>query len=268
MVIEKQFSAQRMSRLFDIQSKVAIVTGASSGIGESIAREFAAAGAKVIVSGIDDAGCHRVVDDLLKQGADATAIRCDVSVPHDLNNLIESTNCLYGPVDILVCNAGVAPHFGPIASATDADYSLTMEVNLRSVLRLTTLAIPGMAARGSGSVIIVSSIAGLRGNKALGLYGLSKAASAELARNLAVEWGPSGVRINTISPGVIETDFAKAISDDPERAAARKNLTPLRRFGTTHDVAGAAVFLASDAASFITGHNLIVDGGTTISDGS
>lgn len=259
-------SPQAPHSLFDLAGRVAIVTGASSGIGESIARELASFGAKIAVSGIDDAGCRRVADDLIAQGAEVITVRCDVSVAEDLAHLVETTTSQLGPVDILVCNAGVAPHFGPIGSASDAQYELTMSINLRSVLKLTSLVIPDMALRGGGSVIIISSIAGVRGNKMLGLYGLSKAASAELARNLAVEWGPCNVRVNAISPGVIETAFAGPIAADPVRAEARKSVTPLRRFGQPRDVAGVAVFLASAAAGFITGQNLIVDGGTTISD--
>ncbi|MFM0478092.1 SDR family oxidoreductase [Paraburkholderia strydomiana] len=261
-------SSAMVPDLFDLRGKTAVVTGASSGIGEAIARELAAHGAKVVVSSIDLDLCNRVVHDLVAQGAEAVAIRCDVGKPEDLENVIESASASFGGIDILVCNAGVGPHFGPMAAATDAEYELTMAINLRSILRLTSLVIPGMAARGRGSVIIISSIAGLRGNKMLGLYGVSKAASAQLARNLAVEWGPQNVRVNTISPGVIETPFATAITADPLRSATRKGVTPLRRFGTPRDIAGVAVFLASDAANFVTGHNLVVDGGTIVSDGS
>lgn len=266
MTIEILSTRLPKSELFDLKGRVVIVTGASSGIGESIAREMASFGARVAVSGIDDEGCRRVAADLVAQGAEAIAVRCDVGVNEDLFQLVETTKSLLGSVDVLVCNAGIAPHFGPIGTATEAQYDSTMGVNLRSVLKLTSLVIPEMAARGGGAVIIISSIAGLRGNKMLGLYGLSKAASAELARNLAVEWGPFNVRVNTISPGVIETAFASPIAADPVRSEARKNVTPLKRFGKPRDIAGVAVFLASDAADFITGHNLVVDGGTTISD--
>ncbi|PRH45571.1 SDR family NAD(P)-dependent oxidoreductase [Burkholderia multivorans] len=254
------------SDLFDLTGKVALVTGASSGIGKAIATEMAAAGARVMLAGLDGEGCERVAHELTRGGAQTQAFQCDVTDAPRLASLVEAVEQKWGAIDVLVCNAGVAPHFGPIASATDEHYELTMNVNLRSVLKLTSLVLPGMADRRSGSVIIMSSIAGLRGNRMLGLYGLSKAGSAELARNLAVEWGPFNVRVNAISPGVIETAFAAPIASDASRAAARKISTPLRRFGAPRDVAGAAVFLASEAAAFVTGHNLVVDGGTTIGD--
>jgi NAD(P)-dependent dehydrogenase (short-subunit alcohol dehydrogenase family) len=157
---------------------------------------------------------------------------------------------------------------GPISSSSDADWSLTMTVNLRSVLWLTNLVIPQMAERRDGTVIITSSIAGVRGNKAIGLYGLSKAANAQLARNLAVEWGPSNVRVNAISPGVIRTEFARPMLDNERVMERRLSLTPLRRVGTPQEVAGVAVMLASAAGAFMTGQNVIVDGGTTIGDGN
>ncbi|MEZ0242569.1 MAG: SDR family NAD(P)-dependent oxidoreductase, partial [Sphingomonas sp.] len=174
----------------------------------------------------------------------------------------------FGGIDILVCNAGAAPHFGPIGSASEAEYDFTMDINLRHALRLTSLAAPVMAERAGGSIILTSSLSGLRGNKAIGLYGLSKAALAQLARNLAVEWGPSNIRANAISPGLIATQFASGIADNPEVLARRLQLTPLRRMGEASEVAGAALFLASPAGAFVTGHNLVIDGGTLITDGN
>jgi len=167
-----------------------------------------------------------------------------------------------------VCNAGVAPHAGPIASATDADWDLTMTVNLRSALWLTSLVIPGMAQRRDGVVILTASLSSVRGNKGIGLYGLSKAGVAQLARNLAVEWGPANVRVNAISPGVIATEFARPLTDNETVLARRLALTPLRRVGEPAEIAGVAVMLAARAGAFITGQNLIVDGGTLISDGN
>jgi NAD(P)-dependent dehydrogenase (short-subunit alcohol dehydrogenase family) len=174
----------------------------------------------------------------------------------------------WGQIDVLVCNAGVAPHWGPIATSSSRDWDVTMAVNLRSVVRLTTLVIPGMALRRDGAVILTSSIAGLRGNRAVGLYALSKAAVAQLARNLAVEWGPSNVRVNAVSPGVINTEFARPLLDDPATTARRVALTPLRRVGEPREVAGIAVMLASAAGAFVTGQNIVVDGGTLVGDGS
>ncbi|MES2259954.1 MAG: SDR family oxidoreductase [Pseudomonadota bacterium] len=257
-----------MTAMFSLAGKVALVTGASRGIGRAIAREMAAAGASVLVSDIDIHGCGQVAQELRAGGAQAWALPCDVVDAAQLQALADATLERAGRIDILVCNAGVAPHAGPLVTASDADYMLTMEVNLRSNLRLCNMVIPQMAARRDGVVIIMSSIAGVRGNKAIGLYGLSKAANAQLARNLAVEWGPDNIRVNAISPGVIDTEFARPIAGDAERAAKRIALTPLRRFGTAREIAGVALFLASEAGQFVTGQNLVVDGGTTIGDGS
>jgi NAD(P)-dependent dehydrogenase (short-subunit alcohol dehydrogenase family) len=173
-----------------------------------------------------------------------------------------------GAVDVLVCNAGVQGHHGPMSAANDAQWQQVMDINLRAAVRLTSRLIPGMAQRGNGSVILMSSIAGLRGNRSIGLYGLSKAALAQLARNLAVEWGPQGVRVNAISPGLIRTPLAERLLADEDFMAHRLKATPLRRVGEPYEIAGVVVMLASRAGGFVTGQNLVVDGGTTISDGS
>ena len=255
-----------ISPMFDLAGKVAIVTGGSSGIGRATVIELARHGAKVAVAGIDLPGCEAVRDQLAAEGGEAMAVECDVGSPADLRRLVEQVGGRWGRIDILVCNAGIAPHAGPLVTASDDDYERTMEINLRSAMRLCNLVVPGMAERREGAVVIVSSIAGVRGNKALGLYGMSKAASAQLARNLAVEWGPNNVRANAVSPGVITTDFAKSMTDVPEIASVRLGKTPLRRFGRAEEVAAAIAFLAAPSGAFITGQNLIIDGGTTISD--
>jgi len=252
--------------MFDLSGKVVLITGASSGIGQATATQMARQGARVVVSGIDGPGCERVCNELLAQGGQAVSVPCDVSSVEQLDALVAAARQKWGRIDVLVCNAGIAPHAGPLASASDADYESTMEINLRSVMRLCNKVIPGMAEQGGGSIVIVSSIAGVRGNKALGLYGMSKAASAQLARNLAVEWGPQNVRVNAVSPGVITTDFARSLTDTPEIAAVRLGKTPLRRFGRAEEVAASIVFLSAPSGAFITGQNLIIDGGTTISD--
>lgn len=233
-----------------------------------MAEQMAAAGACVVVSSEDPRACTATEAELRAHGFDAIGLPCDVSSRPDVEALVRHTLELRGHIDTLVCNAGVAPHFGAISTASDEQWDLTLTVNLRSIVWLTSLVIPAMVERGGGSVIITSSISGVRGNKAIGLYGLSKAASAQLARNLAVEWGPKNVRVNAISPGLIETDFARPLLDDPEVLARRLSLTPLRRVGTPEEIAGVAIMLASRAGAFVTGQNLIVDGGTTISDGS
>lgn len=255
-----------ISPLFDLAGKVAIVTGASSGIGKATAFELARHGARVVVAGLDEGGCVAATDQLVAAGFQAMAVSCDVTQQAQLEALVQKVLKQWGRIDILVCNAGVAPHAGPLAAASDQEYDSTMDVNLRSVMRLCNLAIPDMAKREEGAVVIVSSIAGLRGNKAIGLYGLSKAANAQLARNLAIEWGPKNIRVNAVSPGVITTDFAVSLTEVPDVAARRLGKTPLGRFGTAEEVAGAIVFLAAPAGAFITGHNLVIDGGTTVSD--
>lgn len=254
--------------LFDLKGKVALVTGATRGIGLAIAEELARCGAQVVLSSNEDDACATVATRLREAGLDVTGIACDVASREQIESLVTRTLSMFHRIDVLVCNAGVAPHMGPIASASDMDWDVTMTVNLRSILWLTSLAIPGMAQRRDGSVIITSSIAGVRGNKSIGLYGLSKAGNAELARNLAVEWGPHNVRVNAISPGVIRTEFARPLLEDEAVMQRRLALTPLRRAGQPQEIAGVAVMLASAAGAFITGQNLIVDGGTTIGDGS
>ena len=259
-----------MSRhsLFNLEGQVALVTGASRGIGLATAQALAEAGAAVVLSSNEPDECGQQAAALRAQGFAAHAVGCDVAQHDNIKVLVSSTLALCDRIDILVCNAGVAPHMGPLASASDSDYDLTMTVNLRSVVWLTSAVIAHMAERKSGSVILMSSIAGVRGNKGLGLYGLSKAGLAQLARNLAVEWGPHNIRVNAISPGVVKTDFARPLTDQPEVMARRLALTPLRRIAEPHEIAGAALFLASPAGGFVTGHNLVVDGGTTISDGN
>jgi NAD(P)-dependent dehydrogenase (short-subunit alcohol dehydrogenase family) len=254
--------------LFRMDGRVALVTGATRGIGLAIAEALAAAGARVVVSSNEADECARVAQAMRSSGWNVIGIPCDVAQRHELDTLVQKSTQHHGHIDTLVCNAGVAPHMGPIGSASDADWDVTMTVNLRSVHWLTSLVVPRMAERGGGSVIIISSISGVRGNKAIGLYGLSKAAGAQLARNLAVEWGPRNVRANAISPGLIRTQFASPLLGNETVLERRLSLTPLRRVGEPNEIAGVALMLASSAGAFITGQNLIVDGGTTISDGN
>jgi NAD(P)-dependent dehydrogenase (short-subunit alcohol dehydrogenase family) len=257
-----------MSPLFDLSGKVALLTGATRGIGLAMTEAMAEHGATVVVSSNEAGACDEVAARLRAAGHSASGVVCDVADRAQLQALVNEVRRLHGRIDILVCNAGVAPHAGPLATASDADWDLTMTVNLRSVLWLTSLVIPGMVEHGGGSVIITASLSSLRGNQGIGLYGLSKAGCAQLARNLAVEWGPKNVRVNAISPGVIDTEFARPLTGDPAALARRLALTPLRRTGTPQEIAGLAVLLAAPSGAFITGQNLIVDGGTLISDGS
>ena len=254
--------------LFDLQGKVAIVTGATRGIGLAISTALGEAGASIVVSSETLSDCRATATDLVKLGINATPIACDLAAPEQIDALVAQTLAHLGRLDILVCNGGIEGPVGSIAQASAKAIDATFQVNLRSAISLTNAALPHIGAQGCGSVILISSIAGLRGNSAIGVYGMTKAALAQLARNLAVEWGPRGVRVNAISPGLIETAFAKPILDAPDYLARRLSLTPLRRPGRPEEIAAAALFLAAPGGAFVTGQNLIVDGGTVISDGN
>lgn len=255
--------------LFDLRDKVALVTGATGGLGQAICAALRAHGAKVLVSDHDANACAHLAQALAGDGGQALALPADLADIAGLGECAARALAWQGRVDILVCNAGVQGPAGPLAAVSDSDWQQVMDINLRSAVELTRHLLPAMAAgSGGGSVVLMSSIAGLRGNKAIGLYGLSKAALAQLARNLAVEWGSQGIRVNAISPGLIRTPLAAQLLDNADFMPRRLALTPLRRVGEPDEIAGAVVLLASPAGAFITGHNLVIDGGTTISDGN
>ncbi|MES1926985.1 SDR family oxidoreductase [Salinisphaera sp. T31B1] len=253
-----------MANLFDLTGKVAVITGSSRGIGRAIAHQMAAHGAKIVVSSRKQDACETVADELRKSGADAIAIACHVGKKADLQNLVDSATEHYGRIDILVCNAATNPVYGPLSEMPDEAWDKILETNVRGTFWLCNMVLPGMAANGGGNVVVLSSIAGIRGNPVIGTYGVSKAAEAALARNLAVEWGPKNIRVNAIAPGLVRTDFAKALVDDPERLAQAEQRTPVRRIGEPDDIAGVAVFLASQAGAYVTGQTLVADGGETI----
>lgn len=252
-----------MTAGFRLDGKVALVTGSTRGIGRAIAEAMIAAGAKVVISSEDAADTMRVAQELGQAG-----VACDVSDDTALAALVEGTCTALGCLDILVCNAGITGRAGPLAEMDMADYARVLQVNLTSQVVLANLALPHIAARGGGAAVLVSSLSGLRGNGRINAYALAKAGVAQLARNLAVEWGPKAVRVNAISPGFIATELSAPLLADKAFMARRMGMTPLRRPGTPEEVAGAAVFLASPAGAFVTGHNLVVDGGTLITDGS
>ena len=250
--------------MFGLNDKVAVVTGSSRGIGRSIAECMAALGAKVVVSSRKADACEEVAREIAAHGGEAAVIPCNISRRPEVEALVAGTLNRFGKIDILVCNAAVNPAFGPMSQLTDEAFDKIMSSNVKSNLWLCNLAIPGMAERGGGSVIIVSSIAGLRGNSVIGAYGISKAADFALARNLAVEWGHRNVRVNCIAPGLVKTDFAKALWENPDILKNRIAATPLRRIGMPDEIGGIAAFLASPAASFVTGQIIVADGGVTI----
>ncbi|HEX8507421.1 MAG TPA: SDR family oxidoreductase [Hymenobacter sp.] len=256
-----------MSNLFDLTGKVALVTGGSSGMGRAIALALGEHGAAVVVSSNDAAACAATVQEFGGQGITALALACDMGAQGQVRELADQALARLGRVDVLVSCVGMAPT-GSVLEITANDFEATMAINVQSAIYLTKLLMPQMVERRDGALIYLASIAGVRGNKNIGLYGVSKAALIQLARNLAVEFGPVNIRANTISPGVIETAFARPMLDSPEVMVRRLALTPLRRVGQPEEVAGVAVLLASRAGGFITGQNIVVDGGTVISDGN
>ncbi len=249
---------------FSLQGKVAVITGSSRGIGRSIAETMAGLGASVVISSRKAEACAEVADAIRAGGGKAIALPCNISRKDEIEALIAGTEQQLGAPDILVCNAAVNPYFGPLAGISDEAFDKIMASNVRSNLWLCNRVISAMKQKGGGAIVIVSSIAGLQGNVALGAYGISKAADFALARNLAVEHGPFNVRVNCIAPGLIKTDFARALWENAEIVKQRNAVTPLRRIGLPGEIGPIAAFLASPAASFITGQVIIADGGVTI----
>lgn len=251
--------------LFSCAGQVAIVTGAGTGIGRTCAAALAAAGARVVLAGLPDSDPQRAADELAAQGLEAVGAPCDVTDAAQLARLVESTVRRWGRIDTVLANAGAAldqPDAADAVERMDRMYAL----HVRAAALLAELTLPSIADAGGGAFLLMSSIAGLRGNRVLSGYGVTKAANAQLARNIAVQWGARGVRANAISPGVIATGFATPITADPAAARARLAKTPLRRFGRPEEVAGAVVWLASPSGAFVSGQNIVIDGGTLISD--
>jgi NAD(P)-dependent dehydrogenase (short-subunit alcohol dehydrogenase family) len=262
MTLEER--AQAAASPFALDGKVAIVTGSSRGIGRASAEAMARLGAKVVISSRKAEACEAVAREIRQWSGEAAVIACDVSRKAEVEALVSGTLRTYGRIDILVCNAAVNPVYGPLGELTDEAFDRVMSTNVKSNLWLCNLVIPAMAGRRDGAVIIVSSIAGLRGTGTLGAYGISKAADFALARNLAVEWGPHNVRVNCVAPGLVKTDFARALWENRELLAKRTAATPLRRIGEAEEIGPVVAFLASPAARFITGQTIVADGGVTI----
>ncbi|MDH4175236.1 MAG: SDR family oxidoreductase [Betaproteobacteria bacterium] len=249
---------------FDLSGKVALVTGSTRGIGKSIAEELARAGARVAVSSRKAEACEQVRAEFEKQGYEVLAQPCNVSRKDEVQALVQATAKRWGGIDIAVANAATNPYYGPLAEIPDEAFDKIFQNNVKSVLWLAALTLPGMAERGGGSFISVGSIGGIVANTVIGAYGMSKAADHMLVKNLAAEWGPKNVRVNAIAPGLIKTDFARALWEDEKRRQAREAATPLRRLGEPKDIGAIAVFLAAEAAAFITGQTIVADGGVTI----
>ncbi len=254
------------ANLFDLTGKSALITGSTKGIGKAIAEQFAVHGARVTISSRKPGPCEEVAGEINARHGAGTAIACpaNISSKGDLQRLVDETNAAFGKIDIVVCNAASNPYYGPMSGISDDQFTKILQNNIISNNWLMQMVAPQMKTRKDGSMIIVSSIGGLRASTVIGAYCISKAADFQLARNLAAEWGPDGIRVNCIAPGLIQTDFAKALWEDPEQRAAREAESPLRRIGEPNDIAGAAVYLASSASRFTTGQTIVCDGGVTI----
>lgn len=249
---------------FSLEGKVAVITGSSRGIGRATAETMARLGAKVVISSRTAEACEPVAEAIRAEGGEAAVIACNISRKEDIEGLIAGTEKLYGAPDILICNAAVNPAYGPLGELSDEAFDKIMGSNVKSNLWLCNRVIPAMKQKGDGAIVIISSIAGMRGNTVIGGYGISKAADFALARNLAVEHGRDNVRVNCIAPGLVKTDFARALWEDEENLKKRTKTTPLRRIGMPEEIGPIAAFLASPAASFITGQVIVADGGVTI----
>jgi len=251
--------------LFDLSGKVALITGSSRGIGKSIAQQMAAHGARVVISSRKAPACEEVANAINAEHGEGTAIAvaASISSKEDLQRLVKTTNEQLGEVDILVCNAASNPYYGPMEGIADEQFEKILSNNIISNHWLVQQVAPGMRNRKEGAIIIVSSIGGMIGSTTIGAYNISKAADFQLARNLAAEFGVDNVRVNCIAPGLIKTDFARALWEDPKNLELVTATTPLKRIGLPEEVAGAAVFLAAPAGNFITGQSIVVDGGVT-----
>jgi len=250
--------------MFDLTGKVAVITGSSKGIGKSIAIEMARQGAKVVISSRKAPACEEVVAEIKKNGGTAISVPANISEKAQLEKLVAETRKQLGPIDIVVCNAASNPYYGATEDMPDEAFDKIMRNNILSNIWLIKMALPDMRAKKDGSIIIISSIGGLRGTPIIGAYGISKAADMALTRNLAIELGGDNIRVNTIAPGLIKTDFAKALWEDEKNLAKRLERQPLKRLGEPDDIGGIAVMLASRAGKFMTGQVIVADGGVLI----
>ena len=250
-----------MKDLFDLTGRVSVITGSTKGIGKAMAEALAAFGSKVVISSRKADACEAVAASINESGGEAMAHPCHVGHKDQLEGLVAATRERWGKIDNLVVNAAVNPYYGSSLGIPDSAFDKVMEVNIKSVHWLCQMVIPEMQERKDGSIVIVSSVGGFRGNSMLGAYAISKAADMQLARNLAAEFGPDNIRVNAVCPGLVKTNFARALWEDPQREQAVAGRTPLRRLGEPVDCAGIAVYLASRAGSWTTGQTFTVDGG-------
>jgi NAD(P)-dependent dehydrogenase (short-subunit alcohol dehydrogenase family) len=253
-----------MNDMFRLDGQVAIVTGSSRGIGRAIAETMADRGAAVVISSRKIGPCEEVRDGILAKGGRAIALKCNTGAKEDLAELLRVTLAEFGRLDAVVANVAVNPHYGPLSTIGDDAWDKIMAVNIKSNLWLANMALPEIAKQGGGSFTIISSIGALGGNLAIPAYNISKLADVALVKNLAVEWGPKNIRVNAILPGLVRTDFAKALWEDPATLKATLRSTPMGRIGEVGDLGGVGAFLAMPAAAYITGQSIVVDGGSTV----
>jgi NAD(P)-dependent dehydrogenase (short-subunit alcohol dehydrogenase family) len=256
--------------LFDMSGQVALITGSSRGIGKATAEAMAGQGAKVVISSRKADACEETAAEINAKFGEGTAIavRANISSKEELEILVAETRRVFGKITALVCNAASNPYYGPGLGISDDQFRKIMDNNILSNHWLITMVAPEMLERGEGSITIISSIGGLKGSPVIGAYGISKAADMQVARNFAVEFGPQGVRVNCIAPGLVRTDMARALWENPETLKRSTAAACLKRIGEPHEIAGAAVFLASKAGAFTTGQTIVCDGGATISGGA
>lgn len=254
-----------MANLFDLTGKTAIITGSSRGIGKAIAHRLAEHGANVVVSSRKMDACEEAAEEINKAVGRTAAIPipANIAAKEALQKLVDETHNAFGPIDILVCNAASNPYFGPMGGMNDDQFTKILQNNIVSNHWLIQMVAPAMRDRREGAIVIISSIGGLKGSNVLGAYNISKAADMQLARNLALEFGPDNVRVNTIAPGLVQTDFAKALWENPTILKAYTEHSCLKRIGQPDEIAGMAVFLASKAGAFTTGQTFVIDGGQT-----
>ncbi|WP_025897543.1 SDR family NAD(P)-dependent oxidoreductase [Sneathiella glossodoripedis] len=255
--------------MFDLSGKNVLITGSSKGIGKAIAHQMALQGAKVTISSRKEDVCNEVakeINESLPEGSSggAVVIPCNINSKESLQNLVDQTHEKLGQIDVLVCNAALNPFFGSSMDIPDDAFDKIMSANIKSNHWLCNMVLPEMKKRKDGSIIVVSSIGGLRGSPVLGAYSISKAADMQLVRNLAVEHGADNIRVNAIAPGLIKTDFARALWENPEILKKATSRAPLQRIGLPEEIAGMAIYMASDAGTFMTGQTITIDGGQTI----
>jgi NAD(P)-dependent dehydrogenase (short-subunit alcohol dehydrogenase family) len=253
-----------MASLFDLSGKVAVITGSSKGIGRAIAERMAEHGAKVVISSRKMEACEAVAAGIRAKGGEAWVQSCNVSRKEELEKLVAATLAHWGRIDILVCNAAANPAYGPLSKISDSAMDKVVDTNIKGVVWLANLVAPQMAARRDGVILIISSVGGFIGSDVIGFYNMSKAAEQSLARSLAYEWGGHNIRVNCIAPGLIRTDFSRALWEDKDLEVKRSGASALKRIGEPDEIAGTAVYLASQAGAYVTGQTLVVDGGRLI----